>query len=348
MIIEELLPALEELTQTPKRTWCLYPSPSCACGSVQARAQCWVRDLPEDPPPPYQQVVLTAPQPTTRTLSSHTQAPGHVYSMPIMGTPEEPPPMWSPTAAEQGLRPTIEPRSQTTATTTQRAVPRMPPPPGLMPPTTAIPALMSLTLTSGPTSSVTSTSTTRTRDTIASTGPSASSSSQRESRGRGQVRLQGSTQVGSSQAGALQSSQRQRCAQSQGCSQSQMHPPPQSQSQRRTQTTTASEGDRQAWAPANPSSSSLAAQQASAQGDARQETPMDTSEVHPWDGATLAEKWGDPRPFDDEGPDMPKSEGWKADYSTFFHYFLRGHFPDIPLAQLRPIYERVLRYLGTR
>ena len=239
----------------------------------------------------------------------------------------EPPPMWSPTAAEQGLRPTIEPRFQTTATTTQRAVPRMPPPPGLMPPTTAIPALMSLTPTSGPTSSVTSNSTTHTRDTTTSTGPSASSSSQRESRGHGQVRLQGSTQVGSSQAGAQQSSRRWRCAQSQGCSQSQMCPPPQSQSQRRTQTTTASEGDRQAWAPANPSSSSLAAQQASTQGDARQETPMDTSEVCPRDGATLAEKWGDPYPFDDEGPNMPKSKGWKADYSTFLLLLPLRTFP---------------------
>ena len=45
---------------------------------------------------------------------------------------------------------------------------------------------------------------------------------------------------------------------------------------------------------------------------------------------------------------MPKSEGWKADYSTFFRYFFRGHYPQIPLAQLRPIYEPVLQYLGTR
>ena len=49
---------------------------------------------------------------------------------------------------------------------------------------------------------------------------------------------------------------------------------------------------------------------------------MDTSEVCPREGATLAEEWGDPHPFNDKGPDMPKSEGWKADYSTFFHYFL--------------------------
>ena len=182
MIIEELLPALEELTQTPKCTWCLYPSPSCACGSVQAQAQRWVRDLPEDPPPPYQRVALTTigstPQLTTRTLSSHAQAPGRAYFQQgityptsIMGAPEEPPPMWSPVAAEQGLRPTIEPHSQSTVTTTQRAVSRMPPPPGLTLPTTAIPALMSLMPTSGPTSSVTSTSTTHTRDTTASTGP---------------------------------------------------------------------------------------------------------------------------------------------------------------------------------
>ena len=346
VIVEELLPTLEELTQTPKCTWCLYPSSLCACGSVQARAQCRVRDLPEDPPLPYQQVVLTAPQ-STRTLPSYAQAPGRVHPMPILGTPEEPPPMWSPTAVEQGLRPTIEPRSQTTVTTTQRAVPRLPPPPGLMLPTTGIPALMSLTPTSGLTSSVTSTSTTRTRDTTASTGPSASSCSQRESRGHGQVRLQGSTQVGSSQVGAQQSSQRQRHAQSQGCSQSQTCLPPQSQPQRWTQTTTTSEGDRQARAPANPSSSSLVAQQASTQGDARQEMPMDTSEVCPRKGATLTEKWGDPRPFDEEGPDMPKSEGWKADYSTFFRYFLQGHFPHIPLTQLRLIIKPVLRYLGT-
>ena len=72
VIIEELLPALEELTQSPKCTWCLYPSSSCACGSVQARAQCQAKDLPEDPPLPYQQVVPTAPQLTTRTLPSYT------------------------------------------------------------------------------------------------------------------------------------------------------------------------------------------------------------------------------------------------------------------------------------
>ena len=111
MIIEELLPALEELTQTPKCTWCLYPSPSCACGSVQAQAQHQVRGLPEDPPPPYQQVALTtmvsSPQPTTGMLSSHAQAPGRVYFQqgimyptPILGTPEDPPPMWTPTAAD--------------------------------------------------------------------------------------------------------------------------------------------------------------------------------------------------------------------------------------------------------
>ena len=75
---------------------------------------------------------------------------------------------------------------------------------------------------------------------------------------------------------------------------------------------------------------------------------MDTSEVCPQNRVTLAEKWGEPCPFEDEGPDMPKSEGWKADYSTFFCYFLRGHFSQIPLAQLRLIYEPVLRYLGTR
>ena len=322
VIVEELLPALEELTQIPKCTWCLYPSSSCACGSVQARAQRRARDHPKDLPLPYQQVVPTAPQ-STGTLPSCAQAPGRMYPTPILGAPEEPPPMWSPTAAEQGLvRPTIEPCSQTTATTTQRAVHWLPPLPGLILPTTGIPALMSLALTSGPTSSVTSTSTTHTRDTTASTGPSASSSSQRESRGHGQVRLQGSTQVGSSQVGAQQPSQRWRRAQSQGRSQSRTCPLPQSQSQRRTQTATTSEGGRQARAPADPSSSSSAAQQATTEGNAHQEMPMDTSEVCPREGATLAEQWGDPRPFDDKGPDMPKSEGWKADYFTFFHYFL--------------------------
>ena len=75
---------------------------------------------------------------------------------------------------------------------------------------------------------------------------------------------------------------------------------------------------------------------------------MDTSEVRPRRGATLAEQWGDPRPFDDEGPDMPKSEGWKADYSTFFRYFLQGHYSHISPAQLRQIIKPVLRYLGTR
>ena len=369
VIIDELLPASEELTRIPKCTWCLYPSPSCTCGGVQAQAQHRVRGPPEDLPPPYQ---LEAPttigsthQPTAGTPSSgpsHAQAPGRAYFQqeityptPILGAPEEPPPMWTPTAVEHGLRPTIEPLSQATTTTSQGAVPRMPPLPGLTPPVPAIPALMSLMPTSGPTLSVTSASTTCTRDTTASTGPSASSSSQRESWGRGSARIQGPTQVGSSQAGTQQSSQgrRQRHAQSQGrsqsqtCSQSQTRLPSQSQSQRQTQTSTPSEGGRQAWAPATSSSSSSAAQQATARGDGHQETAMDTSEVHPRDGETLADKWGEPCLFNDEGPDMPKSERWKADYSTFFWYYLRGHYPQIPLAQLRAIYEPVLRYLGT-
>ena len=220
VIVDELLPALEELTWTPKCTWCLYPSPSCACGSVQAQAQCRARDLPEDPPPPYQRVALTTigstPQPTTGTLSSHAQAPGRayfqqgiMYPTPIMGTPEDPPPMWSPAAAEQGLRPTIEPCSQSTVTTTQRAVSRMPPPPGYwhrlqlqslpLCPWCRLQAQHPQWHLPVPPIVV---------DTTASTGPSASSSSQRESRGHGQVRLQGSTQVGSSQAGTQQSSQR--------------------------------------------------------------------------------------------------------------------------------------------
>ena len=75
---------------------------------------------------------------------------------------------------------------------------------------------------------------------------------------------------------------------------------------------------------------------------------MDTSEVRPREGATLAKQWGNPRPFDNEGPDMPKSEGWKVDYFTFFCYFLRGHYSHIPLTQLRQIIKPVLRHLGTR
>ena len=136
VIVDELLPALEELTQIPKCTWCLYPSPACTCGGVQAQAQHRVRGPPEDPPPPYQ---LEAPttigsthQPTAGTPSSrpsHAQTPGCAYFQrgityptPILGAPEEPPPMWTPAAVECGLRPTIEPLSQATMTT-------LPPPP---------------------------------------------------------------------------------------------------------------------------------------------------------------------------------------------------------------------------
>ena len=323
VIVEELLPALEELTRIPKCTWCLYPSPTCTCGGVQAQAQHQARGPPEDPPPPYQLEALTTiqstpvgstHQPTAGTPSSgpsHAQTPGRAYfqwgityPMPILGAPEEPPPMWMPAAVGHGLRPTIEPLFQATMTPLQRTVHRMPPPPGLTLPVPAIPALMSLTPTSGPTHSVTSASTTHTRDTTASTGPSVSSSFQRESRGHGLVRIQGPTQVGSSQVGTQQSSQGRRPShsrrhaqsqgrsQSQACSQSQARSPSQSQSQRQTQTTTPSEGGRQARAPATPSSSSSVAPQATAQGDGHQETAMDTSEAHPRDGEILADKWG--------------------------------------------------------
>ena len=74
-------------------------------------------------------------------------------------------------------------------------------------------------------------------------------------------------------------------------------------------------------------------------------TPLNCA---PRRGTTLTQQWGNPHPFDDEGPDMPKSEGWKLDYFTFFRYFLRGHYSHIPPTQLRQIIEPVLRHLGTR
>ena len=146
VIVDELLPALEELTRIPKCTWCLYPSPACTCGGVQAQAQCQARGPPEDLPPPYQPeaptTIQSAPVGSTRQLTagtpssgpSHAQTPGCTYFQwgityptPILGAPEEPPPMWMPAAVECGLRPTIEPLSQATMTTSQRAVHRMPP-----------------------------------------------------------------------------------------------------------------------------------------------------------------------------------------------------------------------------
>ena len=264
--------------------------------------------------------------------------------------------MWMPTAAEHGLRPTIEPLFQATATTLQRAVPRMPPPPGLTPPAPAIPALMSLTSTSGPTLSVTSTSTTCTRDTTTSPGPSANSSSQRESQGRGSARIQGSTQVGSSQAGTQQSSQSGRwrhtqsqgCSQSQACSQSQMCSPSQSQSQRRTQTTKPLRVTGKCGPQLTPPSPLQQPNRPPPREMAAKKWPWTPLRPTPGMEQPLLISGGGPCPFDDEGPDMPKSEGWKVDYSTFFRYFLRGHYPQIPLAQLRAIYEPVLRYLGTR
>ena len=162
--------------------------------------------------------------------------------------------------------------------------------------------------------------------------------------------------MGSSQAGTQQSSQggrpshSQRHAQSQGCSNPRyvpnprhaLHLSPSPKGGLKPQHTLRVTGKQ-----LPPSSSSSVAQQATTQGDGHQETAMDTSEACPWDGETLADKWGEPCSFDDEGPDMPKSEGWKANYATFFQYYLRGHYPHIPLAQLRVIYEPVFKYLGT-
>ena len=80
--------------------------------------------------------------------------------------------------------------------------------------------------------------------------------------------------------------------------------------------------------------------QGSTQRGGRQETAMDTME-----GQSLSEKYGDPVPFDDPGPDVPKSEGWKADYFKFLRYFTHGHYPSIPEDDLNVICAPVLRHL---
>ena len=43
----------------------------------------------------------------------------------------------------------------------------------------------------------------------------------------------------------------------------------------------------------------------------------------------------------------PRVRGGRQTTPTFFQYYLQGYYPQIPLAQLRAIYEPVLRYLGT-
>ena len=52
---------------------------------------------------------------------------------------------------------------------------------------------------------------------------------------------------------------------------------------------------------------------------------MDTLE-----GQSLADKYGDPVPFNDPGPDVAKSEGWKVDYLKWLLLFPPWALPLCP------------------
>ena len=123
--------------------------------------------------------------------------------------------------------------------------------------------------------------------------------------------------VGTTQVGSSQTEDRQQ-PQDPGRSRSSHR---QSHSQRRSRTHSRSRPPQEQAQASTPSGTTSGG----AQGGDHQETAMDMTERQ-----ILAEKYGDPIHFDDPGPDIPKSEGWKADYFMYYRHYIHGHYPRIP------------------
>ena len=115
VIVEELLPVLEELTGIPKCLSCLYPSTHCECGG--GRPQGPQVGLPQAPQP--------APTPSCSTASVSTLSQGATpkvtLAVPSMGatysgalaspTPQRPPHpniLWNPVSGWLDMRPTYK------------------------------------------------------------------------------------------------------------------------------------------------------------------------------------------------------------------------------------------------
>ena len=71
---------------------------------------------------------------------------------------------------------------------------------------------------------------------------------------------------------------------------------------------------------------------------------MDTSEDPPSSEKPLK----GPVDVEDSGPTLPKSEGWRVDFTTILKYFMDLHYPGITPIRVRQAIRAVLQWLEER
>ena len=85
-----------------------------------------------------------------------------------------------------------------------------------------------------------------------------------------------------------------------------------------------------------------------AEGDQGEEThlisQMDTTKDPP----SMEEPLPDPVEVEDSGPSLPKSEGWRVNFTTILKYFMQLHYPSITPVRIRQAIRVVLSWLEDR
>ena len=342
VIVEELLPMLEGLTGIHKCPRCLYPSTRCECGGVQPQDQ--QMGLPQAPQP-----APTSTTPSSTVTCSSTLSQGAVPKttppVPTMGAsyagalaspavqvpPHHPHPVmvWNPVSGWLDMRPTYEHTSSQCLLQIQQA---------LLQSVQAAPGAVSSQPIRHPSPPQPGRTQQTTKKADPPKGGSASASGSTSApptkggsimRGRGRAPLTSKSDKAEPTASGADN---QEWSQSQG---HRRHPKPKSSASGEAEAPSS-------WA------DDLRVEVQMAEGDQGEETHlishMDTSEDPPSSEKPLE----GPVDVEDSGPSLPKSEGWRVDFTTILKYFMKLHYPGITPTRMRQAIREVLQWLDNR
>ena len=342
VIVEELLPVLQELTGIRNCPSCLYPSTCCECGGVQPQGQ--QAGLPQAPQP-----APTSTAPSSTATCSSTLAHGAMlksilaattmgasYSgalaSPALQMPPHPPHpamVWNPVSGWLDMRPTYERTSSQHLLQIQQV---------LLQSVQAAPGAVSSQPIRHPSPPQPGKTQQTTKKADPPKGRSASASGSTStplSRGGSITRGRGRTPLTSKSDKAEPKASRMD---DQEWSQSQGHrrcPKPKSSASSKAEASSS-------WA------DDLRVEVQMAEGDQGEETRlishMDTSEDPPSSEKPLE----GPVDVEDSSPSLSKSEGWRVDFTMILKYFMNLHYPGITPMRVRQAIRVVLQWLDER
>ena len=342
VIVEELLPMLEGLTGIRKCPMCLYPSTRCECGGVQPQDQ--QAGLPQAPQPAPASTALLSTATCSSTLSQgavlKTTPPaptmgasyaGALASLAVQVLPHPPHPamVWNLVSGWLDMRPTYQHTSSQHLLQIQQA---------LLQSTQAAPGAVSSQQIRYPSPLQPGRTQQTTKEADPSKGGSASTSGSTSTpptkggsitRGRGRAPLTSKSDKAEPMASGADD---QEWSQSQG---HHRHPKPKSSVSGEAEALSS-------WA------DDLRVEVQMSEGDQGEETclisHMDTTE----DSPSMEEPLQGPVDVEDSGPSLPKSEGWRVDFTTILKYFMKLHYPSITPVRVRQAIRAVLLWLEDR